>query len=118
MSDVCLCLSVCLSLSLLNARMGSKVPSYFDFASSCFEVVGGNFWPDNNSSNNLSAKHCSRDIQENEYGHNLLVSCSSFDLCILNGACDGDTDGQYTYISTAGIVLLTTLYFLTLLLFY
>ena len=33
---------------------------------------------------------------------NLLVLCSSFDLCILNGACDGDTDGQYTYISTAG----------------
>ena len=86
----------------LNARTGSKVPSYFDFASSCFEAVGGNFWLDNDTSNDLSSKRCSRDIQANEYGHNFLVLCSSFDLCILNGACDGDTDGQYTYISTAG----------------
>ena len=27
----------------LNARTGSKILSYYDFASSCFEVVGGNF---------------------------------------------------------------------------
>ena len=52
----------------LNARTGSKVPSYFDFASSCFEAVRGNFWLDNNTSNDLSSKRCSRDIQENEYG--------------------------------------------------
>ena len=62
----------------LNARTGSKVPSYSDFASSCFEAVGGNFWLDNNASNDLSSKRCSRDIQENEYGQNLLVLCSSF----------------------------------------
>ena len=68
----------------LNARTGSKVPSYFDFASSCFEAVGGNFWLDNNTSNDLSSKRCSRDTEENEYGHNLLVLGSSFDLCILN----------------------------------
>ena len=27
----------------LNARTESKVPSYFDFVSSCFEAVEGNF---------------------------------------------------------------------------
>ena len=51
----------------LNARTGSKVPSYFDFASSCFEAVGGNFWLDNNTSNGLSSKRCSRDIGQ-RYG--------------------------------------------------
>ena len=40
----------------LNARTGSKVPSYFDFASSCFEAVGSNFWLDNDTSNDLSAQ--------------------------------------------------------------
>ena len=98
----------------LNARTGSKVPSYFDFASSCFEVAGGTFWLDNNTSNDLSSKCCSRDIQENEYGHNLLVLCSSFDVSMW---CD--TDGQYTYIYLLlVIVLLSTLYFLALLLLY
>ena len=102
----------------LNARTGSKVPSYFDFASSCFEAVGGNFWLDNNTSNDLSSKRCSRDIQENENGHSLLVLCSSFDLCILNGACDGDTNGQYTYISTVGNSVIDYVIFLALSLLY
>ena len=26
-----------------NARTGNKVPTYFDFASSCFDMTGGNF---------------------------------------------------------------------------
>ena len=54
----------------LNA---SKVPSYFDFASSCFEAVGGKFWLDSNTSNDLSSKRCSRDIQENEYGNTGII---------------------------------------------
>ena len=40
--------------------------------------------------------------------------CSSFDLYVLNGACDGDTGGLYNYISTAGNSVLTILYFLAL----
>ena len=102
----------------LNARTGSKVPSYFDFASSCFEAAGGNFWLDNDRSNDLCSKSCSRDVQENEYGHNLLVLSSSFHLCILNRACDGDTvSSTLTYLLLV-IVLLTTLYFLALSLLY
>ena len=41
------------------------------------------------------------------YGHNLLVLCSSLDLHIFNGACEGDKDGQYTCISAASNKLLT-----------
>ena len=58
----------------LNARTGSKVPSYFHFASSYLEAVGGNFRQDNSTSNDLPSKRCSRDIQENGNEHNLLVS--------------------------------------------
>ena len=36
------------------------------------------------------------------FTHNLLALCSSFDLNILNGACQGDKRGQYTYIFTSG----------------
>jgi len=82
--------------------MRSKVPFSFDFALSYLEAVGGNFWLDKITTAHLRSKRFPRDTEENEYEHNLLVLCSSFDLYVLNGACDGDTDVLYTYISTAG----------------
>ena len=82
--------------------MRTKVPSYFDFALSYLEAVGGNFWLDKITTEHLRSNRLPTDTEENEHEHNLLVLCSSFDLYVLNGACDGDTDGLYTYISTAG----------------
>eukprot|EP00745_Piridium_sociabile_P020325 TRINITY_DN31284_c1_g1_i11.p1 TRINITY_DN31284_c1_g1~~TRINITY_DN31284_c1_g1_i11.p1 ORF type:complete len:245 (-),score=15.35 TRINITY_DN31284_c1_g1_i11:10-744(-) len=38
----------------------------------------------------------------NNYGRHLLNMCTSLGLCILNGICNGDFDGQFTYISQTG----------------
>ncbi|KAK7450703.1 hypothetical protein BaRGS_00039886 [Batillaria attramentaria] len=44
----------------------------------------------------------SQDFTVNDYGSCLLQLCSQFDLFILNGACNGDMDGNYTFISQQG----------------
>ena len=38
----------------------------------------------------------------NGYGKLLLNICTTFGLNILNGACNGDREGCYTYISQSG----------------
>ena len=38
----------------------------------------------------------------NNYGKLLLNLRTTFDLCILNGVCEGDLQGCYTYISETG----------------
>ena len=84
-----------------NARTANKVPTYFDFASSCFDMTGRNFWLDGVKNNDPPFQRCSKDTHINVNGHDLLALCSSFDLYILNGTCERDTSGQYTYISTS-----------------
>ena len=44
----------------------------------------------------------SQDLTENSYGKMLFNVCSSLGLCILNGACKGDLDGRYTFVSDSG----------------
>jgi hypothetical protein len=38
----------------------------------------------------------------NSYGKKLLNLCSALGLIILNGVCNGDLEGRYTYISDSG----------------
>lgn len=44
----------------------------------------------------------SNDSVINTFGKTLLNFCTAFNLCILNGVCNGDLDGRYTYISESG----------------
>ena len=46
----------------------------------------------------------SHDTDENEFGKLFLELSAQFDLLIviLNGTCDGDEAGHYTFISTTG----------------
>ena len=62
-----------------NARTGNKVPIYFDFASSCFDTTGVNFWLDGFKNNDPPFQRCSKDAHINVNGHKLLALCSSFD---------------------------------------
>ena len=65
-------------------------------------MTWGNFCPDTFKNNDPPFQRCSKDTHINVNGHDLLALCSSFDLYILNGTCERDTSGQYTYISTSG----------------
>ena len=47
-------------------------------------------------------KRCSEDKVTNTYGKSLLDMCSSLNLFILNGACNGDLQGHFTYIYEFG----------------
>ena len=38
----------------------------------------------------------------NSYGKQLLNMCVAVDLWIMNGVCNGDPQGRYTYISDTG----------------
>lgn len=86
----------------LNARTASNVPSYYDLEQSgCDAFVD---MCDNNVVNDCSvlSQRCSQDDQVNLYGQWLLSLCSCFDLHILNGSCEGDKEGRFTYISSHG----------------
>jgi hypothetical protein len=47
-------------------------------------------------------RRCSQDKILNSYGKKLLNVCSVIGLYILNGVCNGDLKGHYTYISDTG----------------
>ena len=49
-----------------------------------------------------SVDRCSQDEVLNNYGKSLLNLCTALNLCILNGMCNGDRLGRYTYISETG----------------
>ena len=53
-------------------------------------------------SDSVNSSRCSQDTVLNNYGKHLLNMCTALDLCILNGVCDGDLQGRYTYISETG----------------
>ena len=44
----------------------------------------------------------SQDTTINPFGKSLLFMCTALNLCILNGTCEGDRLGAYTFISDAG----------------
>ena len=53
-----------------------------------------------NFTSNLSRN--SQDAHLNTYGKSLLNMCTALDLTILNGICNGDQEGRYTYASENG----------------
>ena len=50
----------------------------------------------------LNHNRNSEDTELNNYGKLLLNMCHALRLCVLNGMCDGDLQGRYTYISEKG----------------
>ena len=77
----------------LNARTGScqaKCEEMVNFESN-FSLYCDDF-------EQYSSRH-SKDETENNFGKSLLDLCFSFDLDIMNGFCDGDRDGEYTFVS-------------------
>jgi hypothetical protein len=53
-------------------------------------------------SNSFTDNRSSQDKCLNNYGKELLNMCTTLSLSILNGVCNGDRDGCYTYISDTG----------------
>ena len=47
-------------------------------------------------------KRSSQDKVINSFGKSLLSMCTTLDLCIVNGTCNGDRIGRFTYISDNG----------------
>ena len=51
----------------------------------------------------------SQDSEENDFGKLFLELCTQFDLCMFNGACEGDERGLYTFVQllvTASLIIL------------
>ena len=53
-------------------------------------------------SGSVIGDRCSQDNVFNNYGKHLLNLCTALDLCILNGKCQGDRNGCYTYVCETG----------------
>ena len=52
--------------------------------------------------NDENIQRHSQDATINSFGKSLLFMCTALNLCILNGTCEGDRLGAYTFISDAG----------------
>lgn len=50
----------------------------------------------------ISSFRCSKDTSLNSYGKSLLNLCTALDLTILNGYCNGDLEGRYTFAGDSG----------------
>ena len=68
-----------------------------------------NEFPISQSENDVFARaveetpvRCSEDAVLNSYGKKFLNMCTAFGLNILNGVCNGDLQGRYTFISNCG----------------
>jgi hypothetical protein len=55
-----------------------------------------------NTSTSVSIGRHSQDMTINSYGKSLLNMCTTLNLCIMNGVCNGNRHGHYTYISDFG----------------
>jgi hypothetical protein len=80
----------------LNARTSNN-PYVISCEQNCFDLE--DILDD---SNDVTYTRNSQDYGDNSYGKMLLKMCSTFGLCILNGACEGDHDGRYTFVSDSG----------------
>ena len=78
-----------------NARTGCEQPKLDDMSNytpgSEEDVIRGD-WADRRS----------KDTVVNNFGKSLLNSCFMFDCVILNGCCNGNRSGEYTYVSPHG----------------
>ena len=81
----------------LNARTADNSPPVVDVASLGCHVDDGD--------TDVTCPRLHRQSQDgtvNGYGTMLLQLCAGFDLQIVNGACDGDVPGQFTFIAPQG----------------
>ena len=77
-----------------NARTGSE-------QAECGVLNGsGEVW--GKEENDLSYLRRSHDEGKNNFGRSLIDFCQLFDLTIVNGYCDGDKEGEFTYVSQSG----------------
>ena len=79
----------------LNARTGCEQPNLDDMS---------NYRPgfeDEDVSGDWAGRS-SKDPVVNSFGKSLLNLCFLFDCVILNGCCNGDREGEYTYVSPHG----------------
>ena len=77
----------------LNGRTGS-VSQKMDQNSDIFNTL--------HLSDSVIGERSSQDSVLNNFGKSLLSLCTALDLCILNGRCEGDQQGCYTYICEHG----------------
>ena len=76
-----------------NARTSNVIPSHLD-------IENLHHFKDNTHTNSLIRN--SQDSILNLYGKKLLSFCSAFGVCMLNGICNSDQIGRYTYIRDTG----------------
>lgn len=58
-------------------------------------------WSNKDNENQILPRS-SEDKTSNSFGEYLLSLCAVFELAILNGTCNGDKDGKFTFISPIG----------------
>ena len=78
-----------------NARTGNKQP-YHVLDMEYFTTVA------QDEQYGAQGQRRSQDSEENDFGKLFLELCTQFDLCLLNGACEGDERGLYTFVSATG----------------
>ena len=81
---------------ILNGDLNSRTANVSQSISSEHDAIY------NVQENENNIQRMSQDTNINTFGKSLLFMCTVLNLCILNGTCDGDRLGAYTYISDAG----------------
>lgn len=83
---------------LLAGDLNSRVSNF----SSCLHENVMSVYDDLYKSGSLNVGRNSEDTVLNSYGKLLLNACTALDMCMVNGMCEGDLQGRYTYISDSG----------------
>ncbi len=78
-----------------NARTGNKQP-YHVLDMEYFTTVA------QDEQYGAQGQRRSQDSEKNDFGKLFLELCTQFDLYLLNGACEGDERGLYTFVSATG----------------
>ena len=85
----------------LNSRISDIVPVRLDDDNDDNYV---NYEFDNSlhDSHSVNANRHSEDSVISSYGKCLINMCTALNLCVMNGVCNGDLQGRFTFISDAG----------------
>ena len=81
---------------ILNGDLNSRTANVSQAISFENDEIFNMYEEDNN------IQRFSQDSTINTFGKSLLFMCTALDLCIVNGTCEGDRLGAYTFISDAG----------------
>lgn len=87
----------------LNARTGAEQPKEEDM----FTYVHGhdyyyNIDGEGDDGCDDIVKRLSKDITVNNFGHSMLDLCFLLDLWIMNGSCNSDVEGEFTFMGPNG----------------